>query len=107
MLDFAVQAGYRAIVIEGFGAGGVPNKENSLLPALERALSAGVIVVCITQCVYDGTNLGIYDIGILAQRLGAISAEDMTLEAVVTKLMWSLGNTKTNEEAKKLFLESR
>ena len=106
VLDFAVQAGYRAIVIEGFGAGGVPNKENSLLPALERALSAGVIVVCITQCVYDGTHLDVYDIGVLARRLGALSAEDMTLEAVVTKLMWALGNTKTNKEAKKLFLET-
>ena len=107
VLDFAVQAGYRAIVIEGFGAGGVPNKENSLLPALERALSAGVIVVCITQCVYDGTHLDVYDIGVRAQRLGALSAEDMTLEAVVTRLMWALGNTKTNEEAKKLFLKSK
>ena len=106
VLDFAVQAGYRAIVIEGFGAGGVPNRENTLLPALERALKAGVIVVCITQCIYDGTHLDVYDTGVLAQRLGALSADCMTLEAVVTKLMWALGNTETNEEAKELFLKT-
>lgn len=106
VLDFAVQAGYRAIVIEGFGAGGVPNRENSLLPALERALKAGIIVVCITQCIYDGTHLDVYDTGVLAQKLGALSADCMTLEAVVTKLMWALGSTKTNEEAKALFLKT-
>lgn len=105
VLDFAVQSGYRAIVIEGFGAGGVPNAENSLLPALERAIDTGLIVVCATQCVYDGVHLDVYDIGVKAERLGAISANDMTVEAVVTKLMWALGNSETNEQAKEMFLK--
>jgi len=105
VLDFAVQSGYRAIVIEGFGAGGVPNAENSLLPALERAIETGLIVVCATQCVYDGVHLDVYDIGVKAERLGAISAKDMTVEAVVTKLMWALGNSETNEQAKEMFLK--
>jgi len=105
VLDFAVQSGYRAIVTEGFGAGGVPNAENSLLPALERAINAGVIVVCASQCIYDGVHLDIYDIGVKAERLGAMSAKEMTVEAVVTKLMWALGNSKTNEQAKEMFLK--
>lgn len=105
IMDFALAHGYRAVVIEGFGAGGVPNDENSFLPALEKALKAGMIVVCTSQCVYDGVNLGIYEIGVLAARLGAMSAGKMTTEAVCTKLMWALGNTATSEEAKKIFLE--
>ena len=105
IMDFALEHGYRAVVIEGFGAGGVPNDENSFLPALEKALKAGLLVVCASQCVCDGVNLGIYEIGVLAARLGAISAGKMTTEAVCTKLMWALGSAAASEEAKKIFLE--
>ncbi|MDO5563221.1 MAG: asparaginase [Synergistaceae bacterium] len=104
ILDYAVSQKYRAVVIEGFGAGGVPNDENNFLPAVERALRAGMIAVCASQCMYDGVNLSEYPIGVLAARLGVLSAEKMTIEAVCTKLMWALGNSNTAEEAKALFL---
>lgn len=103
IIDFYLEKGYRGIVIQGFGAGGVPNDENSFLPALEKAIKQGVVVVCATQCLYDGVNLETYPIGVLAERLGALSAEEMTAERAVTKLMWALGNSESAEEAKKLF----
>lgn len=104
IIEYAMSQKYRAVVIEGFGAGGVPNDENNFLPAVEKALKAGIIVVCASQCMYDGVNLGEYPIGVMAARLGALSAGKMTVEAVCTKLMWALGNANTAEEAKALFL---
>jgi L-asparaginase len=103
ILNYAATMKYRAVIIEGFGAGGVPNDENSFLPALEKVLGQDMIVVCATQCTYDGVHLDVYEIGVLAARLGALSAGKMTIEAAATKLMWALGNTQTADEAKQLF----
>ena len=107
LIDYAVEQKYRAIVIEGFGSGGVPTRENSLLPALERALKAGLIVVCASQCGSGGVKLDLYEVGLLASRLGALSSGLLTTEAVCTKLMWALGSAKTQAEAKELFLEDQ
>ena len=90
ILEFYLAKGYKGIVIEGFGAGGVPNGDNNWLPKLEQVLQAGVTVVCATQCLYDGVHLDTYPMGILAERLGAKSAELDTLETTVVKLMLEL-----------------
>ncbi len=90
ILDFYLAQGYKGIVIEGFGAGGVPNAENNWLPALEKLLAAGVRVVCATQCLYEGVHLDKYPIGVLAARLGAQSAGSATIETAVVKLMLEL-----------------
>ena len=87
ILEFYLAKGYKGLVIEGFGAGGVPNGDNNWLPKLEQVLQAGVTVVCATQCLYDGVHLDTYPMGILAERLGAKSAELDTLETTVVKLM--------------------
>lgn len=92
ILDYYVNKGYKGLIIESFGAGGVPNADNNWLPALERTIHAGVKVVCATQCVYDGVHLNTYPIGTLAKKLGAESAEDHTLEYSYAKLMWNLAN---------------
>ncbi|WP_293728486.1 asparaginase [uncultured Phascolarctobacterium sp.] len=91
ILDFYLQQGYKGLIIEGFGAGGVPNGSNNWLPQLQKALQAGVKIICATQCLYDGVHLDTYPIGVLAQRLGAQSAGYATIEAAAVKLMWELG----------------
>lgn len=91
ILDFYLQQGYKGLIIEGFGAGGVPNGANNWLPQLQKALQAGVKIICATQCLYDGVHLDAYPIGVLAQRLGAQSADAATIEAAAVKLMWELG----------------
>ena len=90
ILEFYLANGYKGLVIESFGAGGVPNASNNWLPELERVLQAGVTVVCATQCLYDGVHLDTYPIGVLAKRLGAQSAGLDTIETSVAKLMCSL-----------------
>ena len=90
ILDYYVKKGYKGLIIEGFGAGGVPNGDNNWLPKLEQVLQLGIRVVCATQCLYDGVHLNTYPMGILAERLGAQSAGLDTLETSVVKLMQEL-----------------
>ncbi len=90
ILDYYLDRGYKGIILESFGAGGVPNDENNWLPMVEKLITNGVRVVCATQCIYDGVNLDLYPIGTLAQKLGAESAGTLTIEATLTKLMHDL-----------------
>ena len=106
LLDMMVDAGYRGIIIEGFGAGGVPNdSRGSFLPAIRRAVEMGVIIVCASQCVFDGVDLSRYPIGVLAARLGAVSGGDKTVETLTVRLMQALHYCGSSEEVR-AFMES-
>ena len=90
ILDYYVKKGYKGLIIEGFGAGGVPNGDNNWLPMLEQVLKQLLHVVCTTKCIYDGVHLDAYPMGILAERLGARSAGLDTIETALIKLMQEL-----------------
>ena len=98
IIDYAVERGYRGLVLECYGAGGVNTDQQNFLPAIRRAIKKGVKVVCVSQCLFDGVDLSLYPMGILAAQAGVESGGPMTLEAAVTRLMWSLAN-ETEEEA--------
>ena len=92
IIDFAVEQGYKGIVLELYGAGGVNTDKPDFLPAIRRALKKGVRIVCVSQCLFDGVDLSLYPMGILAAQAGVESGTGMTLEAALTKLMWVLAN---------------
>lgn len=102
IIDMAIEIGYRGIVIEAYGAGGVPTYRRNFIPTIQRATEKGVVVICATQCVFDGIHLDTYQVGVLAQKAGAISTHDKTIEAISTKLMWALGQTEDAQKAKKI-----
>lgn len=92
IIDFAIEKGYKGIVLELYGAGGLNTHKPNFLPAIKRALKAGIRVVCVSQCLFDGVDLSLYPMGILAAQAGVEAGGGMTLEAAVTKLMWVLAN---------------
>ena len=98
-------AHYDAVVVEGFGMGGIPLYEDgSLFEAMKRFSQAGHILVMTTQVPHEGSDLGIYQVGVkVKSELQMIEAHTMTIEAIVTKLMWALGQTKDPERVRRLF----
>jgi len=103
MLEDLPDKGYRAVIIEGFGDGGVPFLRRNLLPVVEAMLQGGTSVIFTTQCLRGGANLETYEVGQKALKLGGISARDMTLESIVTKAMWGLGRAQTAAELAQIF----
>ena len=63
----------------------------------------GMVVVVKSQCPYEGSDLSVYETGHAALKAGVFQAYDMSTEAVVTKIMWLLGNFQKREEIEKYF----
>ncbi len=85
----------KGLVVEGFGAGNFPVKgDGSLLPLFAEARDRGVPVVMVSQARCNSVNLGLYEAGAEAAKLGVIGGGDMTPEAAVVKLMHVLANVK-------------
>lgn len=95
--------GYKSLVIEAFGAGGIHYLHRNLLRSLERLIGNGILVVICSQCLYDCSDLTLYEVGRQLLEIGVVPALDMTTEAIVTKLMWIWGQTNEYREAKELF----
>jgi L-asparaginase len=91
LLHGALGAGMRGLVIEAFGAGNVPELENSLIPVIEDAGARDVPVVIVSQTARGAVDLGRYAGGAAARSAGAIGAGDMTPEAALAKLMITIG----------------
>ncbi|EHR79842.2 asparaginase [Thermococcus litoralis DSM 5473] len=100
-IDALVKAGYRGIVLEGYGAGGIPYRKRDILSKI-REITPQIPVVMTTQALYDGVDLTKYEVGRKALEAGIIPAKDMTKETTITKLMWALGHTKNVEEVKEI-----
>ena len=102
VFDVLAAMGYKGIVIEAFGLGGV-NVLHKGLRGIRRAVEDGISVVVTTQCLYDSADLRVYQVGTKLLELGVIQGRDMTSEAAMTKLMWGIGQGMDQEEIKELF----
>ena len=96
---------YEAVVIESYGVGGLPFVDRrNFLDQLESLTKKNRIVVITTQVTLEGSDLSVYEVGAKAmERYNLLQAYDMTVEAVVTKLMWLLGGRRDFETIRRGF----
>ena len=96
---------FDALVIESFGVGGLPcYEQEDFLGALSAWGRAGKPVVITTQVPHEGSDLAVYQVGArIAGTPGVMQAHTMTVEAVVTKLMWILPQAGDLADVERLF----
>ena len=97
----AVAEKVHGIVLEGYGAGGIPYRGRNLLEAVSMVARENPVVMT-TQALYGGVDLTRYEVGRRALEAGVIPAGDMTKEATLVKLMYALGRTREVEEVRRI-----
>ena len=106
VFDDIARLGYRGVVIEGFGLGGLHCLRRNLLEGIQKLMEANVAVLLTTQCRYEPSDPTVYETGRLALELGIMQAYDMTSECAVTKLMWALAHANTLQEVRQMMYTS-
>ena len=86
--------GVRGLVLSTYGTGTLPG---GLVPCLEEARAAGVVVLAVSQCLRGHVELGRYEAGAAAEAAGVVSGGGMTVEAGLAKMMVGLGRLDTPE----------
>lgn len=93
-----------ALIIEGFGMGGIPDYGNAELShTLETLIACGVRVIMTTQVFSGGCDLTVYEVGQSALKAGLIPAVGMTTEYAVMRAMWALAYSFNAEDFRRLF----
>ncbi len=97
-----------AVVLSGYGTGGIPEGEYygfyDVISSWERK---GKTLVVTTQVQHEGSDMDVYRVGKgWKDRFDLLESYSMTYESIITKLMWILGQTKSDEEIRKLFYQT-
>ncbi len=89
---------YDSIIVESFGVGGIPH---SIADAFYELCQKhpDKLVVMATQVAHEGSDMTVYEVGHdMKKNCRFLESYDMTLESVIAKTMWILGNFPGEQE---------
>ncbi|MFP7492704.1 asparaginase [Terribacillus saccharophilus] len=101
MLD-ALASMYKGVVIESYGSGGIPFEGRDLLDKINNLVKKGIVVVITTQCLEEGEDMSVYEVGRRINQELVTRSSNMNTEAIVPKLMWALGQSTDPKEVKRM-----
>ena len=94
---------YDSIIVESFGVGGIPSTISDEFYLLHQKYPDTLIVMA-TQVSHEGSDMTVYEVGQKIKRdCDFLESYDMTLESVIAKTMWMLGNYTKREELEETF----
>ncbi len=98
----------RGVVLRAFGTGNAPG-DQELLDLIGRAASQPdpKTVLTVTQCIEGQVELGLYASSTALLEEGVIGGFDLTPEAALAKLMWTLANYERGDIRTQLMLDQR
>lgn len=89
--------GLKAVIMKTYGSGNAPQKP-WFINMLSEATDNGIVIVNISQCQTGMVEMSRYGAGLHLLDAGVISGYDSTVECVLTKLMFLIGQKLTPRE---------
>jgi L-asparaginase len=93
----------KALVIECYGIGDLPNNNEYFLESLKKAIERGLLIYAITQCS-QGYVSNVYVNNFSS--MGIESGHDFITSSIMTKLSWLLGNFPDDLEKVKELMQN-
>jgi len=90
------------IILESFGSGNSSSNKD-FISILKTTIESGKIIVNCSQCLRGSVKQGQYESSSELEKIGVISAMDMTTETAITKLMYLKGKGLETEDIKSKF----
>lgn len=100
VLSHILQKPLKGLVLETFGAGNAPNNNEAFLALLRKATEQEILVINCTQCIQGSVAMGQYATGYTLYKAGLVSGQDMTPEAVHSKLLYLFSKNLSHTEMK-------
>ncbi len=96
----------KGIIIEAFGVGNIPTRDENLEKVFREAADRGVVIIVCTQCLEGDAHIGVYETSRILVEAGAVSGYDMTTEAALAKLYYLFSKNYELEDIKRLVEEN-